>query len=131
MKQVSVKITANFENNLEQIARYLSEAEIPNIFDDLLNELEQTVTPNLERFPQMGRLFMERSAGSIEVRNGLERLRNKLKVAGMEEDIRKYLLADYLILYAYTKSATQETLFLLSVKHHRQLSFNFESLSHW
>ncbi len=39
---------------------------------DLLDELMETVIPNLERFPDMGRSFLARQAGSVEVLNGLE-----------------------------------------------------------
>jgi hypothetical protein len=94
----------------------------------------ETVIPNLERFPEMGRLFLARSINSIEVRNGLDLLYKQLNEVGklgeIQGEIREYLLADYLILYARFSSgakATKSTIYLLSIKHHRQLSFDFES----
>lgn len=123
-KKIHVKFTATFENNLEVIENVLSEADAPHAFDALLDELADTVIPNLERFPDMGRLFMERSVRSVEVSNSLDALRKKLK----DGDLREYLLANYLILYARLDGKGESTIYLLSIKHHRQLSFDFESL---
>lgn len=127
-KRVAIKFTANFENNLEQIEHYLLEAEIPHVFEGLLSELIETVIPNLERFPELGRLFTGRPIGSVEVNNGLEILRKKSKEVGMKDEVREYLLAEYLILYMYSASKTEEIIYLMSIKHHRQLSFDVESI---
>ena len=54
-KRITVKLTANFERNLEEIERFLVEADAPYAYDALLDELLKTVIPNLERFPDMGR----------------------------------------------------------------------------
>ena len=40
--------------------------------------------------------------------------------------LRQYLLGDYLILYTQAES----TVYLLSIRHHRQLSFDFARLWH-
>jgi len=40
--------------------------------------------------------------------------------------LREYVLKDYLLLYALIDGAT---IILLSIRHHRQLSFDFEG--HW
>ncbi|MDD2926184.1 MAG: type II toxin-antitoxin system RelE/ParE family toxin, partial [Rhodoferax sp.] len=50
-----VKLTANFERNLEEVEAFLLAADAPQAFDALLDELSDTVIPNLERFPRMGR----------------------------------------------------------------------------
>ena len=121
-KQVQVKFTANFESNLQAVEEFLSDADAPHAFDALLDELAETVIPNLEHFPDMGRLFMERSVRSVEVSNSLDALRKKLR----DGELREYLLANYLILYV--RSDRESTIYLLSIKHHRQLSFDFESL---
>jgi hypothetical protein len=47
---VGVRFTANFERNLAAIERFLLEAEEPQAFDALVDELLGTVIPNLERF---------------------------------------------------------------------------------
>jgi len=120
--KTAVRLTANFERNLADIERYWQEAGASGAFDGLLDELLETVIPNLERFPGMGRRFLERAAGSVEVANAQIGLRAKLAALGAKpEDLREYVMRDYLVLYAGIGAAVQ----LLSIRHHRQLSFDF------
>lgn len=121
-RKPAVKFTANFERNLEEIERFLSEAEAPRAFDGLLDELLATVIPNLERFPAMGRPFLLRPARSVETSNALATLRAKLSALTPDTDaLREYVLEDYLLLYALIGGA----IYLLAIRHHRQLSFDF------
>ncbi len=125
-KKPVVKLTANFERNLEDIERFLTDAGAPQAFDRLLNELVETVIPNLERFPEMGRPFLTRQPRSVETTNALERLRKKLSALTPDADaLREYILEDYLMLYAVIGGA----IYLLAVRHQRQLSFDFAG--HW
>lgn len=119
-KKVTIKLTANFERNLEAIEAFLVEAGFPQAYDRLLDDLSNTLIPNLEHFPAMGRAFLARPVCSVEVANALERLREKLG----EGELREYLFADYLVLYVQF----DEVIHLLSIKHHRQLSFDFQML---
>ena len=48
-----------------------------------------------------------------------------LELAGPETQVREYIASDYLVLYAVRKS----TVYLLSIRHHRQLSFDLRE--HW
>lgn len=118
-----VKFTANFERNLEEAEAFLLAANAPQAFDALLDELADTVIPNLERFPGMGRLFFERPTRSVEVSNGIDRLKRKLKAIAQDGELREYVLSHYLLLYVRFDTAV----YLLSIRHHRQLSFDFES----
>lgn len=125
-KKPVVKFTANFERNLEDIERFLTELEAPQAFDGLLDELLETVIPNLERFPEMGRSFMTRQPRSVETTNALATLRAKLSALTPDADaLREYVLKDYLLLYAPIGGA----IYLLAIRHQRQLSFDFEG--HW
>lgn len=119
-KKVTVKLTANFERNLAAIEAFLDGAGAPQVYDRLLDDLVDTLIPNLEQFPAMGRPFLERPVRSVEVTNALARLQPKLR----DGELREYLFADYLVLYAQFGAAIH----LLSIKHHRQLSFDFQSL---
>jgi hypothetical protein len=121
---VGVSFTANFERNLEAIERFLLDAEAPLVFDTLLDRLMNTVIPNLERFPDIGRPFLDRPARSVEVRNGLDALQRKLTAIGEGGVLCEYVLPDFLLLY----TRFDATIYLLSIRHHRQLSFDFESL---
>jgi plasmid stabilization system protein ParE len=126
-----VNLTANFERNLEEAEAFLLEAGAPQAFDALLDELTDTVIPNLERFPGMGRLFFERPVRSVEARNGIDALKRKLatlatlaKEGEFNAEIREYVMSHYLLLYARFDT----TIDLLSIRHHRQLSFDFQGL---
>jgi plasmid stabilization system protein ParE len=121
-----VRLTTNFERNLADIERFLNEAEAPQAYDALLDELLDTVIPNLERFPAIGRPFLANAARSVETTNALEALRAKLSVLTSDtEALREYILDHYLLLYA----TIDANLYLLAIEHQRKLSFDFHS--HW
>lgn len=120
----TVKVTAHFERNLEELATFLIEAGAPHAFDALLDELTETVIPNLERFPGMGRLFLGRPVRSVEVSNGVDRLARQLALLGDGSELREDVTTHHLLLYARVKG----TIYLLAIRHQRQLSFNFDAL---
>ena len=125
-KTPAIKLTANFERNLADIEQFLTEAQAPQAFDGLLDELLATVIPNLERFPGLGRPFLNRAVGSVEATNALTALKTKLQTLLIDPaGLREYVMDHYLVLYAQTEGV----IYLLSIKHHRQVSFDFES--HW
>lgn len=120
----AVRLTANFERNLQSIEAFLIDADAPGAFDSLLDELTGTTIPNLQRFPGMGRPFVARPLRSVETTNGVERLVRQLKAVDPGGELREYVMADYLLLYA----RLGDTVHLLSIRHHRQLSFDFARL---
>lgn len=125
-KKPAVKFTANFESNLAQIEGFLASAGAPQAFDALLDELLASVIPNLERFPAIGRSFMRRQPRSAEAANALSALGAKLAALTPDVDaIREYVLKHYLLLYA----PIDGEIFLLAIRHQRQLSFDFAG--HW
>ena len=73
----------------------------------------------------MGHLFFERRARSVEVSNSIARLTNQLDAIAQGSELREYVMTYYLLLYARIKG----TVYLLSIRHHRQLSFDLAS--HW
>ena len=73
----------------------------------------------------MGRLFLERPARSVEARNGIARLARQLDVIADGGELREYVMTYYLLLYAQIR----DTVYLLSIRHQRQLSFDFAR--HW
>ncbi|MBM3547432.1 MAG: type II toxin-antitoxin system RelE/ParE family toxin [Alphaproteobacteria bacterium] len=120
-RRVSVRITANLEANLHSIRAFLIAAGAATAYVQLLDELDKTVITNLERHPEMGRPFLGRPALSIEARDLIAKLSSRTG----PENLREYLSGDYLILYA----VVERTVYLLAIKHHRQLSFAFDR--HW
>lgn len=119
-----VKLSANFERNLDGIDKFLTEADASHAFDVLLDELADTLIPNLERFPDIGRPFLRREARSVEGTNALDDLRKQLDAVAKSGDLREYVFSDYLVLYAHFG----DTIYLLSIKHHRQLSFDLQAI---
>lgn len=123
-KRITVKFTENFEANLEAIAAFPGQAYFPQGYDQLLDEIGSTIIPNLERFPDMGRPFSSLPPDSVEAFSKQEKLRARLARLGEYSDIREYVTADYLLLYAVIK----DVVYLLSIRHHKQLSFDFARL---
>ena len=119
-----IRFTANFEANLQTIEASWADSEVPGNYDRLLDELGDTVLPNLERFPAIGRPFMTRRAESVEAVEAQLQLQAQLARLGDDGDIREYLMEDYLLLYAIVDQA----LYLLSIRHHKQISFDFARL---
>lgn len=117
-RRATVRVTANFEANLATIRAFWAEAGVPEAYDRLIEDLAGTVVANLERHPGIGRPFLDRAALSIEARDRIARLKKRADASGL----REYLSGDYLILYIVDRS----TVHLLSIRHHRQLSFAFD-----
>jgi plasmid stabilization system protein ParE len=116
-----VELTASFLERLDAIEAFLTEADAAFAFDDLLAELRATVIPNLARFPRIGRRYLENLPQSAEALAQLAAL-----PAGAASALREYLHGDYLMLYTATDA--DATVYLLSIRHHRQLSFDFARL---
>ena len=115
----AVKLTANFEANLLAIESFWSDAGAPQRYARLLDELLDTVIATLEGHPRIGRLFLERPAHSVEGTALIGRLSARVG----RGELREFLAGDYLILYAWIS----DTVYLLAIRHHRQLSFDFEA----
>ena len=116
-----VQLTRSFLERLDSIEAFLTEAGAGFAFDALLAELRATVIPNLRRFPRIGRRYLARPPQSAEALAQLAAL-----PAGAPDALREYLHVDYLMLYA--ASEADATVYLLSIRHHRQLSFDFARL---
>ena len=117
--RIQVEFTASFIERLESIEAFLAEADAPQVYDKLLNGLRRTVIPNLRRFPRIGRRYLDQPPQSAEAMAQLAAL-----PPGAAHSLREYLHGDYLILYTLTGS----TVYLLSIRHHRELSFAFAKL---
>jgi len=117
-----VYLTANFERNLASIRDFLAAADALPAFDALIGELVENLVPTLERFPDLGADFTGRAPLSVEGRALFERL---VELAGDGGQVRQLIEGDYVILYLVRGGS----LYLLSIRHHRQVSFDFPG--HW
>ena len=100
---------------------FSTEADAGFAFDNLLAELRASVIPNLARFPRIGRQYLDNPPQSAEALAQLAKL-----PAGAAHALREYLHDDYLMLYVVMDASA--TVYLLSIRHHRQLSFDFARL---
>lgn len=117
-----VELTASFLQQLDAIEAFLTEADAAFAFDDLLADLRSKVIRNLARFPRIGRRYLDHPPQSAEALAQLATL-----PAGAADALREYLHGDYLLLYVAMEP--NETVYLLSIRHHRQLTFDFAT--HW
>ena len=120
-----VELTRSFLERLDAIEAFLVEADAAAAFDDLLVDLRATVIPNLQRFPRIGRRYLANPPQSAEALAQLAAL-----PAGAPAALREYLHGDYLVLYTVVDASPQATaaVYLLSIRHHRELSFAFARL---
>lgn len=117
-----VRITENFQRNLDSIQAFLADHDAGTAFERLLADLFETIIPNLESFPDIGFDFLGRVPQSKEGFLRLERLQRRL---GPSTVLRELIAGDYLILYALRDL----DVYLLAIKHHFQLSFDLKG--HW
>ncbi len=124
--KATVWFTANFEQNLSQIRAFWTERDAPHDYASLLDELGSVIVGNLERHPSIGRRLFARAAQSVEARQRVAELAKRFGAA----DVREYLSGDYLLMYVVTEAGGTEkapaVVHLLSIRHHRQLSFDFD-----
>ncbi len=113
------ELTASFQTRLDEIEAFLEAADAGFAFDQLLVELRTTVIPNLQRFPQIGKRCLDDPPQSVEAMNRLAEL-----PVGMPDMLRVYLHGDYLVLYLADDE--RRSVSLLTIRHHRELSFDFD-----
>ncbi|MCC2639718.1 MAG: uncharacterized protein K0S45_131 [Nitrospira sp.] len=110
--------TENFSTNLTAIETFLGSDGQP-AFQDLLERLFAETIPTLCRFPQSGRVFLNRAIKSTKAKELTKDLRRLLKKG---DDLRECLMEDHLVLYL----VEQNRIVFLAIKHHRQISFDLK-----
>lgn len=111
--------TRNFSANLDEIEAFLG-AEAASPFAQLFERLVTGVVPQVCRFPLSGRSFLERSILSTQAHALVERLKERLREG---DDIRELIVDDYVVLYL----VRGKDVVFLSIKHHRQLSYDLKA----
>lgn len=61
----AVELAANFLACLASVEDFLTEAGAAHAYDDLLAVLRTEVIPNLRRFPQMGRRYLDHPSAPL------------------------------------------------------------------
>jgi plasmid stabilization system protein ParE len=112
------RFTENFSTNLTAIEEFLG-SHGGRALHRFLNRLFDDVIPTLCRFPESGRSFLTRAVRSTKANARAKALR-KLLMKG--DDLREFVMDDYLVLYLVRRGQV----IFLTVKHHRQLSFDLK-----
>lgn len=115
-KRRTAVFTENFTRNLDTIRLFL-EPEGSAAFQDLLDRLFDDIVPTLCRFPQSGRDFLLHPIHSKEAQVLLRKLKTLIQKG---DELREFVVDDYLVLYLFRG----RKVILLSIRHHRQLSFD-------
>ncbi|SJM95664.1 conserved hypothetical protein [Crenothrix polyspora] len=113
----NVRITANFSRNLDDIESFFAQLSQPKQFESLLDQLFDTIIPNLQQFPLIGKDFLAELPGSVEGITTLQKIKARMSE---NASIRQYTSKDYLVLYLHK----DQEITLLAIKHHRQLYFH-------
>lgn len=114
-------LTANFRAMLSAIEAYWDEVQFPVGYDRLHEEIETVAIARLERFPSMGRPFLDAKPDTFDALVRCELLAGRALEDGV---VREYMLKDYVILYVQTADVVS----LLSIRHFKQTSEDFEHL---
>ena len=113
--------TENFSSNLLAIQTFLG-SEGDQAYQHLLDRLFNDLVPTICEFPQSGRSFLKRSIHSSEAKRLVTKLHARLK---RRDNLREFIMDDYLLLYLVRR----DQVVFLSIKHHRQLSFDLKGFS--
>ena len=111
--------TENFSANLDDIETFLG-ADGASYFKKVFDRLVDEIVPYACRFPLSGRSFLDHSIHSSEAQRLAARLEHRLQDG---DDIRELIVDDFLILYLVRGNRVV----FLSIKHHRQLSYDLRT----
>ena len=114
--KATLHFTDNFNANLEAIELFLKR-EGRSVFQRLLDRLFDDICPMVSRFPQSGRPFLARRAGSVQGETMASLLKELL---GQVDVLREFTVDDYVLLYLVRGTR----IYFLAIKHHRQLSYD-------
>jgi len=115
-KRLAPVFTQNFAENLLAIETFLGD-DGRATFGHLVDRVLDDVVPTLCRFPFSGRSFLTHPIRSLEARSAVRRLKRALQPS---DNLREFILDEYLLLYLVRR----DQMIFLSIKHHRQLSFD-------
>jgi hypothetical protein len=122
VRRLPVRATANFQRSLERIEAFLDSAQASTEFDAVVQRLVDDIVPTLGRYPELGADFLGRAPLSTDGRVLFAKVASLL---GPASSLRQLVTGDYILLYAVRK----EAVYLLAIRHHRELSFDF--MGHW
>ena len=122
---IQIIATGNYRGNLDSIEAYWDSCLFPAGNGRLLTEMATTVLVHLRNHPRMGRNFLQRQPMSVDAVTRAQKIDALLRTLDTDTEraeVREYVMTDYLLLYALAANV----LYLLAIKHHKQLSFDID-----
>jgi hypothetical protein len=122
---IEIRFTENLTGNLRNVETFWDENQFAQGFDRLVDELTDSVVPILKHHPRMGRNFLQRQPRSVDAvarAQKIDALLRTLDTDTVRAEVREYVMTDYLLLYALVG----DLIYLLAIKHHKQLSFDID-----
>jgi plasmid stabilization system protein ParE len=116
-----VRVTAYFLDRLKTIEAFLATNENTGAYEDLLDDLSGNIIAYLSQFPLIGRPFLSQKPQSVESLSALAQIPTRSL-----RTLREYIHKNYIILYSVDERSP--VIYLLTIRHHRELSFDFEKL---
>lgn len=118
---VNIKVTGNFDHNLETIRCYFHQYHQIEKYERLLDTLLDKIIPNLQSHPMIGFDLLTQTVNTVEEQRQVSIIKTKLP---KNTSIRQYNDKDYIVLYALTITAQSKEISLLSIKHQQQMGFD-------
>jgi hypothetical protein len=121
--QIHIEYTKNFATNLQDLEQFWLECNFIAGYDRALDTLLFTIVPSLERHQNLGKPFSQ----SPDESSQLAQYFGDAK----QGQVRELVFSDYVLLYQIPPltDTKKQIVYLLAIKHQRQLSFNFHQ--HW
>jgi len=123
---VNIKVTGNFDHNLESIRCYFHQHHQTEKYEKLLDTLFDKIIPNLQSHPMIGFDFLAQSVNTVEELRQVSIIKAKL---AKNTSIRQYNDKDHIVLYALTTTAKSNDVSLLSIKHQQQMTFDLSGIN--
>ena len=122
MQAVNIKVTGNFEHNLESIRCYFHQQHQTEKYQELLDNLFDKIIPNLQSHPMMGFDLLAQTINTVEEQRQVDIIKTKL---AKNTQIRQYNDKDYIVLYTLTKN---KEITLLAIKDRQQMVFDLRGI---
>ena len=124
-KLVNIKVTGNFDQNLETIRCYFYQQHQTDKYERLLDTILEKIIPNLQSHPMIGFDFLAQTVNTVEEQRQVSIIKTKLP---KNTSIRQYNNKNYIVLYALAITAKSKEISLLSIKHQQQMGFDLRGL---
>ncbi|BBU26978.1 hypothetical protein BTHE68_07120 [Burkholderia sp. THE68] len=115
---------SSFAARLSDMERYWVRKDNLDGFVRILQSLEEEVVPLLQRFPALGRRFLNTRPDTVHALLAYEKLADATESASIAAELREYVFDDHVLLYLLA----DDTIYLVSIRHCKEVSFEFDYL---